>query len=81
MEVRFAEIAFSTATAKVPGIPQKKKFKPLNLVFTFPVLVNSKSLAKGDVLVFPHKTSFQIPHTAGPADDEAEAEVMSGHKI
>ena len=71
MEVRFAEMTFSTATIQVQGVRPKKKMKPLNLVFTFPVLVNSKLLHKDDILVFPRKSTFQIP---SPADEDEGAE-------
>ena len=42
--------------------------KALSLVFTTPVLVNSKPLHEDDILVFPRKSTFQIPSP----DDEIE---------
>ena len=72
MEVRFAEITFSTPTMQVPGVRPKKKLKPLSLVFTYPVLVNSKSLHEDDILVFPRKSTFQIPSPDDEVEDAAE---------
>ena len=72
MEVRFAEITFSTPAMQVPVVRPKKKLKPLSLVFTYPVLVNSKSLHEDDILVFPRKSTFQIPSPDDEIEDAAE---------
>ncbi len=66
MEVRVAEMQFTTTPPKVDQTP-KKKMKPLDLLFTFPVLVNTRPLKQGDTLVFPRGTEF---HLAAPSEEE-----------
>ncbi len=73
MELMFAEVRFTTSTMKVETAPPKKRAKPLNIVLTFPVLVNSRSLQQDDTLVFPRGTTFVLP--ALKKDDEKVEEV------
>ena len=58
MQMELARFEFSTVPMHVGDGQPKKKRKGTVLAVTFPVLVNSKPLKKGDTLLFRHGTQF-----------------------
>ena len=70
MELRTATVDFKGGSVSIDN-HQKRRRRDPKMQITFPVLVNSKPLKEGDVLVFANGTQFAI---SNPADEQAVSE-------